>query len=233
MNGVAVMKFPKLNHTVSGVDTGRWLGISSQNALSGILKTGTTYTVSFEAMADTEGRIIYGGYYYDRNGSNNFYDGSFYARDIPVGKWKKYAFTFTAGTVTAGGTFYFYGMQGTNGIAYVRNPQVEVGPVAHDYVEGTKTKDTIIYDSSGMNYNGTISGMLISASEFANDPANNTANTTDKNYYSAKFNGSTYVAYDNHMAIPDAYTMTFWLKKVGGGHIIDWRSPNTQGEPGV
>ena len=233
MNGMAVMKFPKLNHTVSGVDTGRWLGISSTNALSGTLKTGTTYTVSFEAMADVEGRIIYGGYYYDRSGANNFHDGSFYARDIPVGKWKKYAFTFTAGTVTAGGVFYFYGMQGTNGIAYLRNPQVEVGSVAHDYVEGTKVKDTIIYDSAGMNYNGIVSGMLISAEEFANDPANNTANTTDKNYYSAKFNGSTYITYDNHMAIPDAYTMTFWLKKVGGGHIIDWRSSVAQGEPGV
>lgn len=231
MNGIAVMKFPKLNHTFSGISASRWLGIVSTNALSGTLKTGTTYTVSFEAMADVEGRTIYGGYYYNRSGANGFHDGSFYAYDIPVGKWKKYTFTFTAGTVTSGGVFYFYGMEGSNGIAYLRFPQVEVGSVAHEYVEAISPRDTIIYDSAGMKYNGNITGILISQPEFASDSSDHKTSYQEKNYYSAKFNGSTYVAYDTQMAIPDSYTMAFWIKKSGSGHAIDWR--NLSNETGV
>ena len=83
------MVFPKLNYSVSGVNANRWLGISTNlTNLNTIIGPSTTYTVSFEAMSDVEGSIIYGGYHYTKSGatSNAFNDGSFYAKNIPVGK---------------------------------------------------------------------------------------------------------------------------------------------------
>lgn len=232
INDIPTMVFPRLNYSVSGVTVSRWLGISSTSALSGTLKTGTIYTVSFEAMADIEGRIIHGGYYYNNGSSTGFHDGYFYAKNIPVGKWKKYVFTFTAGTVSSGGVFYFYGMQGSNGTAYVRNPQVEVGAIAHDYVPSSKAKDTLIYDSSGMNHNGTITGTLSSTLEGNSRTVDgSTTRNYERNFYSSYFNGSSYVAYDTQMAIPDAYTIAFWIYKSSDGHVIDWRA--LSGEAGV
>lgn len=238
IDGIPTMVFPRLNYSISGLSASRWLGINESGAnhsRSGEIVASTTYTVSFEAMADTEGRQLYGGYYYSINGtSRDFHDGSWYANDIPVGKWKKYAFTFksSASLSTAlSGYFYFYGQGGGNGIAYLRNPQVEIGSVSHDLIMGTKPQDTMVYDSSGMNYNATISGTLISQPQFNNDSSDHKTTYTEKNYFSAKFNGSTYVAYDNNIAIPDCFTMAFWIKKSGNGHAIDWRA--VSGEAGV
>lgn len=231
INNIPTMVFPRLNYSVSGVTVSRWLGISSSTTLSA-LTSNTTYTVSFEAMADAEGRTIHGGYYYNNGSSTNFHDGYFYAKNIPVGKWKKYTFTFTTKTVSSTGTFYFYGMQGSNGIAYVRNPQVETGAIAHDYVPSNKVKDTIIYDSSGMNHNGTITGTLSSVLEGNSRTVDgSTTRNHERNFYSTYFHGSAYIAYDTQMAIPDAYTVAFWIYKSSDGHVIDWRA--LSGEAGV
>lgn len=226
MNGIATMVFPKLNYNISGISASRWLGISTSIALS----SNTTYTVSFEAMADVEGRVIHGGYHHNNGSATDFHGTMFHANNIPVGKWKKYAFTFTLGTVAATGSYYFYGMEGSNGIAYIRNPQIEVGTEARGYVKGNKAKDTIIYDSSGMGHNGTITGTIGIDQEEVNTITNGSnTRSVEKTFYSTYFNGSTYVAYDTQMAIPDAYTISFWIYKLSGGHVIDWRDANDNG----
>jgi hypothetical protein len=242
-NGIPIMVFPKMNYSVSGVSADRWLGISTKNwendnrfALSNI---GTTYTVSFEAKADAEGTVISGGHYYPQasDGNWNLWDGLFYTDNLPIGKWKKYSFTFTTQKQMSTSSsshfseWYVYGYSGSNGYSYVRNLQIEIGNTAHDYAPIIKSKDTIIYDSAGMKYDASITGTLISQPEFASDSSDHRTSYSEKNYYSAKFNGSTYVAYDKHIAIPDTYTMAFWFKKQGGGHIIDWRA--VSGEAGV
>lgn len=238
IDGIPTMVFPRLNYAISGLAENRWLGISESggnHSKSGEITASTTYTVSFEAMADCEGRQLYGGYYYSINGtSRGFHDGSWYANDIPVGKWKKYAFTFksSASLSTAlSGYFYFYGQGGGNGIAYLRNPQVEIGAVSHDLTSGTEPKATTIYDASGMGYHSTVTGTLISSPAFDNDSTDHKTSYTEKNYFSAKFNGSTYLAYDSPMTIPDSHTMAFWIKKTGSGHAIDWRA--VSGEAGI
>lgn len=226
MNGTATMVFPKLNYNISGIDASRWLGISTSIALS----SNTTYTVSFEAMANVEGRVIHGGYHHNNGSATDFHGTMFHANNIPVGKWKKYAFTFTLGTVAATGSYYFYGMEGSNGIAYIRNPQLEIGTEARGYVKGSKAKDTIIYDSSGMGHNGTITGTIGIDQEEVNTTINGSkTRSVEKTFYSTYFNGSTYVAYDTQMAIPDAYTISFWIYKLSGGHVIDWRNANDNG----
>lgn len=234
IDGIATMVFPKLNYSVTegAMTANRWLGISTSTSVASTLKAGTTYTVSFEAMADTEGMLIYGGYYYN----STFPDGSFYAKKIPVGKWKRYSFTLTVkNTVSSGGTFYFYGHDSSsaNGISYLRNPQVEVGAICNDYIEGTKAKETIIYDSSGFSHDGVITGTLSSAQSNTNTTINGstTRNYENKNY-SAYFNGSSYVCYDTEMIIPTNYTLAFWFNKTANAkHIIDWRSRT--GETGI
>lgn len=219
-----VMVFPKLNYSISGIEDNRWLGITYGSVA---IPASTTYTVSFEAMADSEGRVIYGGYRY----SSAFPDGSFYANDIPVGKWKRYSFTFTTNSTAPGsGSFYIYGMSGSNGIAYLRNWQVELGDTCHDYIRGSKTKSTQILDSSGFDHHGVITGDLSSMQSNVNTTLDNSRNYENKNY-SAYFNGSTYVCNDNKIAIPDAYTIAFWFNRTTGGHIIDWRA--NSGEAGV
>lgn len=238
IDGIPTMVFPRMNYSVSGIAADRWEGISesyNNHSVAGEITASTTYTISFEAMADTPGRQLYGGYYYSINGtSRGFHDGSWYANNIPVGKWKKYAFTFTSSaslSTALSGYFYFYGHGGGNGIAYLRNPQVEIGSTAHDFAVGTRPKDTVVYDASGMNHNGVITGTLISDPAFATGSSAHDVTYTEKNYFSAKFNGSTYVTYDTQLAIPDSYTMAFWIKKSGSGHAIDWRS--LSGEVGI
>ena len=231
IDGIPTMVFPKLNYGVSGVTASRWLGISGGSNLSATIKTGVVYTISFEAMADAPGRTIYGGYYYNNGSSSNFHDGSYYANNIPVGKWKKYSFTFTAGTVSSGGSVYFYGHNGSNGIAYVRNPQIETGAVCHHYASGTKKKELIVYDSSGCGHHGAITGTLASAQSNVNTTKDSEKNYENKNY-SAYFNGSSYVCYDTEMIIPTNYTLAFWFNKTANEkHIIDWRSRT--GETGI
>jgi hypothetical protein len=102
----------------------------------------------------------------------------------------------------------------------VRNPQVEVGAVCHDYYPGTKPKDTIMYDTSGFGYDGVITGTIRSEQTNVNTRADNSKNYENKSY-SAKFDGSSYICYDTEMPIPDSYTMSFWLKKSSDGHIVD------------
>jgi hypothetical protein len=183
-------------------------------------------------MANVEGRVIYGGYHHNNGSATDFHGTTFHANNIPVGKWKKYAFTFTLGTVASTGSYYFYGMEGSNGIAYIRNPQIEVGSEARGYVKGSKAKDTIIYDSSGMGHNGTITGTIGVDQEEVNTTINGSKTRSIENtFYSTYFNGSTYVAYDTQMAIPNAYTVAFWIYKLSDGHVIDWRA--LSGEAGV
>jgi hypothetical protein len=229
IEGIPTMVFPKLNYLVNGLSATRWLGICSSGNLNGIIGASTTYTISFEAMADSPGRTIYGGYYYaiDNSSKRDFHDGSFYAQNIPVGTWKKYSFTFTTKanlTTNQTSSVYFYGNDGSNGIAYVRNPQIEIGNVCHDYNPGAKGQEMFVYDSSGYGYNATITGQLQSASSNVDTALRNTNNFEKKNY-SAAFNGSTYACYENILPVPENYTLTLWLNKSSDGHIIDWRSP--------
>ena len=236
IDNIPTMVFPKLN-SKAGTNPGRWLGISEsgQNHWWDIGPS-MTYTVSFDAMADSEGREVYGGYYYSIDGANRgFHDGSFYAKNIPVGEWKRYSFTFTTRSDMSSALsayFYFYGMNGSDGIAYVRNMQLEWSPQSGDYTPGSQKRATLITDSSGFGHNGTITGTLESAQSNVNTNVKDGATRNYENKdFSARFNGGSYVCYDTQMAIPDAFTIAFWINKSSDGHVIDWRA--LSGEAGV
>lgn len=225
IDDIPTMVFPRLNYTIGSAN--RWLGISESVSHSDKLKASTTYTISFECMTDTPGRRLHGGlYYYNTSGSRTFHDGSWVVTDMPVGKWKKYSFTFTtiaAMDTTKTSCFYFYGHEGTvNGTAYLRNPQVELGEVAHDYVIGTKSADTVVYDTSGYQRECAVTGTLALKSYYSAN-SSTTNSHAEKNFQYTYFNGASYMCDDTLKALPDEYTLSCWFNRHGSGHAIDWR----------
>lgn len=234
MDGIPTMVFPRLNYTIGSAN--RWLGISESGPNhSDKIKASTTYTISFECMTDTPGRRLHGGlYYYNTAGTRAFHDGSWVVTDMPVGKWKRYSFTFTTiSTMDTSKTsyFYFYGHEGSvNGIAYLRNPQVEIGSVAHDYVIGSKTAESVVYDASGYQRNGAVTNTLTLKSYYPASTSTTDSNM-DKNFQYTYFNGSAHVCDDTLRALPDKYTLACWINRHGHGHAIDWR--NSAGSAGV
>lgn len=233
MNDIPTMVFPKLNHTISGISATRWLGISESNVNhSSQIQPGTTYTISFEAMADSPGREIYCGMYaYSISaGKAGFPDGYCYAKNIPIGTWKKYSFTVTASTTDydpskAAALFYFYGHSGSNGIAYVRNPRVEIGAYAHDDCIGES--DLTVYNVAGGLRHGTVNGNVTIRNAYATSKSN-TESYADKNYNYAYFDGASYVK-TSAVIIPDCYTMACWINRHSYGHAVDWRDASGVG----
>jgi hypothetical protein len=231
IDNIPTMVFPKLNSRVSEVaSASRWLGICSTQTYASTLTQDDTYTISFEAMADSPGRTVYAGYYY--NGT--FPDGYVYATNIPVGTWKRYTFEVKVSTaVNSGGNFYFYGHSGSDGVAYVRNVQLATNRFqCLSYTPVENTKANVFLDSSGFNYNAT----MVSGSSCAYKVKPNKDNNIehyDTVRYTTSSNGSGGALRCNDLiSIPDSYTIV-WSRLYGkpAGHYIDWRA--TSGEAGV
>lgn len=164
IDNIPTMKFPDLNSEL--VSTHRWLGISSNTSinLTALIQPSGTYTVSYEARADVEGKKIHSGIYYQltTGTSKGFQDGT--KEDILTTKWKKYSYTKTMSAnanTSIAGQFYMYGhTSGPEGVAYVRNLQIELKNHATDYTENTRV-DMPIYDCSGRNHDSVARGNLI------------------------------------------------------------------------
>jgi hypothetical protein len=239
INDIPTMVFPKLNHKVAEVNSAsRWLGISTSTPTSGgsfaaEFPQGDSYVISFEAMADSPGREVYAGYYY--NGT--FPDGYVYASDIPVGTWKKYTFRKEVSkAITSGGAFYFYGHSGENGTAYVRNVQLshypgdclhylpKTMPAYNDNGVG-RLRAVTLSDCSGFGHEGNLIGSPSAVYAIQNDI--NLAEGSQISFYS----GGAYASTDL-IAIPDSYTL-IWdhISIHPAGHYVDWRAKS--GEAGV
>ena len=216
---IPTMVFSHLNHRVSEVAAARWLGISSTRNYASTLTQGSAYVISFEAMADSPGRTIYAGYYY--NGT--FPDGYVYARDIPVGTWKRYTFQVQVTTaVSSGGNFYFYGhdTQGSNGVAYVRN--VHLTTSRGESLSYTRTENPdidIFIDNAGFQHNAL--QVVSNGSMYSNvhDPSVNI-----EHYDTVRYRGGPLQSIDL-IPIPDSYTIVWSrLRGKSAGHYIDWRA---------
>ena len=230
IDNIPTMVFPKLNSRVSEVaSASRWLGICSTQAYASTLTQDDKYVISFEAMADSPGRTVYAGYYY--NGT--FPDGYVYATNIPVGTWKRYTFEVKVTTaVSSGGNFYFYGHSGSDGVAYVRNVQLATSrPQCLTYTPTNRTGDSVFLDSSGFNYNATI----VSGPSCAYYSTPNKEHNIE-HYDTVRYNVSSFATgslrCDDLIPIPDSYTIV-WSRLYSEpvGHYVDWRA--TSGEAGV
>lgn len=162
MDGVPTMIFPNLNSEYGKKN--RWLGISSNSTvnLAQTIGQNNKYTISFEAKASVVNKDVHFGLYYRKEGatSNAFHDGQ--RGQLLTTNWKKYSYTWTLTQQPSSdniGAVYMYGHNGIEGIAYVRNLQLEVGDHATDYVVGSRIASTV-YDCSGNSYHGNIVGSI-------------------------------------------------------------------------
>ena len=225
-DGLPTMVFPKLNYKISGISATRWLGIHTASSFSSYFNTtGDQYCISFEAMADSPGRAIKAGYYYN----DTFPDGYVYAENIPVGHWKKYTFSMKMTTaLTKGGHFYFYGHDtGGNGTAYVRNIQIatDITETAN-YAPSRTARVTRFRDCSGFNHNAINSTNHTVG--FISETGKNIAYKELLEYIN---NPNNYIQ-AGVISIPDSYTMVWTQIQMGeAGHYLDWRA--TSGEAGV
>ena len=229
IDDIPTMVFSQLNHRVSGVDTaGRWLGISSTQNYASTFTQGKEYVISFEAMADSPGRTIYAGYYYN----STFPDGYVYAEDIPVGTWKRYTFQVQVTTaVNSGGNFYFHGhdTKGSTGIAYVRNVQLTTSrDNILSYTRNENKHTDIFIDNSGFNHNANFAASNDSMYSSINDP-----NINIEHYDTVLYRNGPLQSIDP-IPIPDSYTI-IWSRLRGKptGHYIDWRTPPPSSAVGV
>lgn len=167
MDGIPTMVFQHLNSQL-GLGN-RWLGISCGN-FQGKIGPSKTYTISFNAKSSVDGVVVSTGYYYRTTGStsNNFHDGC--PSTALTTSWKRYSFTFTTLNTldtSVGASMYIYGHNGSvNGIAYVRNVQVELKDHATAYTPTTRTANSIM-DCSGYQHHGTIVGTVVSKNDSA------------------------------------------------------------------
>jgi len=101
------------------------------------------------------------GYYYRLTGasSNNFHDGNT-SVNITT-QWKRYSVTFTTKSTlntSIEAPIYFYGhYSSVEGVAYIRNVQVEIKDHATAYTPNTRISSKV-YDCAGYLNDGTILG---------------------------------------------------------------------------
>lgn len=158
MDGLPTMRFPYI--TNSSGQTPVWLGISGYGLQPSDFISGVKYTVSFDAKADENNSDVSCGLYYKRNSSENwtFYDGN--RTTTLTTDWKRYSVTYTSQGAYEISSFYFYGVcSGSKGNRYIRNVQLEIKDHATPYTPNTRN-ETTVYDCSGYQNNGTISGSL-------------------------------------------------------------------------
>lgn len=210
MEGVPTMVFPNLNSAYDKKN--RWLGISSSNTvnLAQTIGQNNKYTISFEAKASVANKEVHFGLYYRKDGAsgNSFHDGQ-HGESLTT-NWKKYSYTWTLSQAPSSdhiGNVYMYGHNGIEGIAYVRNLQLEIGDHATEYVNGNRITSTI-YDCSGNGYHGSIVGSISMLPESGRH--NYSMYTTDGRYH--------YVQSEDMLFPTDQITMNCWVKGSVAGY---------------
>lgn len=166
IDGIPTMVFQHLNSQLG--QGNRWLGISG-GGFQNKIGPSKTYTISFDAKASVDGVVVSTGYYYRITGAtgNNFHDGC--PSVALTTSWNRYSLTFTTLNTlntSVDGSIYFYGHNGSvNGIAYVRNIQVELKNHATPYTPSTRTAS--VMDCSGYRHHGTVIGAVVSTKDSA------------------------------------------------------------------
>ena len=156
IDGIPTIVFQDKNSVIG--QTHRWLGISGGLGI-GQITSNTTYTVSFDARADIDGKSVASGLYYRKqaSGSYSFWDGC--PQFGLTTQWKRYSYTYTTSTVNSISSIYVYGHYGApEGISYVRNIQIELKDHATPYTPSTRSSEVI--DVSGYGNDGTIVGSV-------------------------------------------------------------------------
>lgn len=204
LDGIPTMVFSNINSEYGY--KGRWLGISSNNTvnLAQTIGQNNKYTISFEAKGSVVNKDVHFGLYYCKSGatSNAFHDGQH--GQLLTTEWRKYSYTWTLTQAPSSdniGSVYIYGHNGIEGIAYVRNVQIEIGDHATNYTVGSRIASDV-YDCSGNGYNGKIIGSILMTPQ------------SGRNSYSMYISdGRSNYIQSNDMLFPtDQITMNCWVK---------------------
>lgn len=194
-----------------------WLGIW-QGGLQNKLTAGQTYTFSWEEYHISGTNRVGTGLYYFKPGASSagFHLGIQSDSNITrvFNKWQKYSYTFIApddADWSRNMMWYIYGHYNNNGIFYMRRPKLELGNLATPWSPNPNDSlyqisglnNSIIYDSSGYNNNGTPNEVFT----VTNDSA--------RYNISLCFNGTTnciIVPY-NTVCPDNIFTVNLWFKK--------------------
>ena len=151
IDGLPTMVFVDMNSSINLAH--RWLGISGGIPSDNKIPSYTTYTVSFEARSDVDGKIISSGLYYRNSPSDTyaFKDGQVYINVST--EWKRYSYTKTTQVVDLSGSqsIYMYGHYeySIETTSYVRNIQIEINDHATPYVvDNRNVEETINLNSN-------------------------------------------------------------------------------------
>lgn len=221
MNGLPTMRFPYITNSLG--QTPEWLGIRGRFRLQpSDFISGIKYTVSFDAKADENNSAISCGLYYKRNSSENwnFYDGN--RTTTLTTDWKRYSVTYTSQGAYEISSFYFYGVcSGPNGNRYVRNVQLEIKNHATPYTPNTRN-ETTVYDCSGYQNNGTITGSL--------------SCSTDSPRYKTCVQTSSSGKIQKDIILPSAithYTISVWCKITDPNAAANLWTKHSNGVKGI
>ena len=151
--GYPVGRFINKNSEVN--QKNRWMAFSQSIPIAKYkFKPNTKYTFSMEIFADTVGMTITGGLHHRITGSTSsaFSSGQFSFKteedSVIRKKWQRFTYTFTTHAnydAAQAGSWYVYGHNGVEGIAYIKDLKLEEGEIAHawspeDTLVGTQTR---------------------------------------------------------------------------------------------
>ena len=205
----------------------RWLGVYGNIAagacapmvttIGGTL-TGQSVTISYEAKATPSGadamQVGVGLYHYITSSTSmNFYSTGNKAQyqDVTSSDWKKYSITFTANAAldtSKAARVYVYGYGKGEGIAYVRNVQIEIKDHPTGYTNGTRPSR--LFNEAGLITPDSVSKVI---------GVTNAMQGTGACY----FNGSNYITHPMIInAEEKGATASFWIKSPLGISGASW-----------
>ena len=131
----------------------RWKAFSQQ--FSAFAKTkiigGQKYTFSVDVYSETAGCNLHGGLYSYKTGSTtpSFYSSQFSFTPTTLNKWIRMSWTFTVHSdinVTQNIAWYIYGYNGAVGTIYMKNPMLQKGTKATEWVASKEDTSDIADD---------------------------------------------------------------------------------------
>ena len=142
-----------------------WMGVSSTSSktLLPTIGIGNSYTISFEAKSNVDGKMMNVGLYYtNTSGSTNFHDKTV---DFTLTtEWKTYSMTKVLGSAAdlqKEARIYIYGHTGSlAGTVYVRNIQLEAKDHSTAFTISKRLNEPV-YDCSGRGHHSISRGNLI------------------------------------------------------------------------
>ena len=213
IDGIPTIVFQNHNSEIGAQN--RWMGTSS-TTISISIPAGTKYTISYEQRTmDVLGSYTTSGLYYKTtsSSSNSFHDGcNVIGSNTKIGVWERFSRTYTRSSAVDGtgtnGTIYIYAHYSPESTIQVRNIQLEVKDHMTAYTRNSRN-DTIVYDSSGYNYNGIINGSF--------NISNNTARYSNSFIFNGSDNAIKIPFNDMMGSTPIDYTVSVWIYKTSIG----------------